>query len=177
MFQNPHNLMYLLGEQNFRNGFPYYNHNYRKRRLLFNPIIRNLFYVFMIRKDFISHYITEDYYAVLIGDFFHEFIFKFQLSLGITIPVLVNASVDIINHLFNKNNKTLKSLKSNEYNERIPTANKMKHIFSSVERLFTYSLYFNAICLGLGFLSRFNTFVQLMTYGLFWSILLAQLGV
>ena len=56
--------MYLLREQNFRNGFPYYNQNYRKWRLLFNPIIRNLFFVFILTKDFISYYITEDTYTV-----------------------------------------------------------------------------------------------------------------
>ena len=81
-FGNIQNMMYLLGEQNFRNGFPYYNQNYRKRRLLFNPIIKNSFYVLFLTKDFISYYITEDYYAVLIGDWFYNYSFKVQMSLA-----------------------------------------------------------------------------------------------
>src|ERR1700761_6641385 len=94
------NLMYLLGEQNFRNGFPYYNQNYRKRRLLFNIIIRNSFNVFVLTKEFISYYITDDYLSVLIGDWFHQFIFKFQMTLSMAIVVLINILCDINNEFF-----------------------------------------------------------------------------
>ena len=169
--------MYLLTERNFKNGFPYYNQNYRKRRLLFNPIIRNLFSIFMISKDFFSYYITDVYYAVLIGDWFHEFLFKFQMTLTMSLTILIDLLVDLLNHLFIKNNATLKSLISNEYNGRIPTANKMKHIFKSFECLFTYSSYFLYFCFRFIFLYRYYTFGQLLTYGLFWSIIMAHLGV
>ena len=176
-FGNIQNLMYLLGEQNFRNGFPYYNQNYRKRRLLFNPIIRNIFYVLYLMKDITSYFITHEYYAVLSGDWFYDYLFKFQMTLSMTIPVCMNMAVDITNHLFLKNNKTLKSVISNEYNERIPTANKMKHIFSSFERLFTYSIYFFGSCLSALFLSRFCTLDQMLTYGSFWILIMAQFAV
>ena len=153
-FGNIHNMMYLLGEKNFRNGFPYCNQNYRKRSLLFNPIIKNLFYVFVLTKDFISDYKTDQNYAVFMGDWFHDtsfkfhqFIFKFQMTLSLIIPVYMNVSVDIINYFFIKDNECLKSFINNEYNERIPTAIKMKHIFRSIERLFTYSLYLFGFCI------------------------------
>ena len=30
------NVIYLIAERNYRNGFPYYNENFRKRQKLFN---------------------------------------------------------------------------------------------------------------------------------------------
>ena len=175
-FANIQNMMYLLGEQNFRNGFPYYNQNYRKRRMLFNPIIRNLFIVLFVTKDLISHYIREDNYAVLIGDLFHGFQFKFQMTMAMTIAVIVVVLDEITKHFLLKNNKTMKLFIKNEYNERISTANKMKHIFKSIERLFTYSVYFNCFSMGLAFLSMYYsvTGIELMTIGIFWCIVFAQ---
>ena len=176
-FINIQNLMYLLGEQNFRNGFPYYNQNYRKRRLLFNPIIKNSLYVLYLTIDFISYYITEDYYAVLIGDWYHNYPFKFQMSLAMIIAIVMNVSLDSVNHFSIKDNKTMKLFISNEYNERIPTANKMKHIFRSIERLYIYSVYFNAFSMGCVFLLRYYSLGQLMTYGLFWAFIFAQFAI
>ena len=166
--------MYLLGEQNFRNGFPYYNQNYRKRRLLFNPIIRNLFCVSFLTKDFISYQKIDDYYPRLIGDLFHDFQFKLQMSLAMTIAVIVVVLDELTKLFLLKHNETIKSMISNEYNERIPTANKMKHIFRSFERLFTYFVYFNCFSMGLTFLSRYYTFNELMIFGIFWTLIFAQ---
>ena len=150
MLENLENWMYLFGENNFRNGFPYYNQNYRKQRLIFNPIIRNLFFVFILTKDLISYYKTDENYAILMGDWFQNTTFKVQLTFTITIAVLISVLVDITNDLFIKNNKTLKSMISKESNERIPTANKIKRIFRTFERLFISSLYlyFNGFCMS-----------------------------
>ena len=75
------NLFYLLGEKNYRNGFPYFNPNYRKRRKLFNPLISNTFMALIIIRDFISYFITEDFYSILIGDYLFKFDYKLQFNI------------------------------------------------------------------------------------------------
>src|SRR5689334_24510503 len=78
------NLVFLLGEKNYRIGFPYYNPNYAKRRKLFNPLFANTFIVFILIRDLISFFVTEDYYSLLIGDFVFKFNFKLQWNLFAT---------------------------------------------------------------------------------------------
>ena len=32
-------LLFLVGEANYRYGYPYFNENFRKRKKLFNPLV------------------------------------------------------------------------------------------------------------------------------------------
>jgi hypothetical protein len=59
------NLIFLIGEKNYRNGFPYFNQNFKKRRKLFNPLIANTFITLIIFRDIISYFITNDFYSIL----------------------------------------------------------------------------------------------------------------
>ena len=92
------NLFYMLGEKNYRNGFPYFNPNYRKRRKLFNPLISNTFMALIIIRDFISYFITEDFYSILIGDYLFKFKYKIQINLTLFIPYFMVVFIQIVNH-------------------------------------------------------------------------------
>ena len=74
-------LLYLLGEANYRNGFPYFNESYRKRKSHFNPKIINILLTIYLIKSIIALFISDDFYSVLIGDFSYKLSIKTQWNL------------------------------------------------------------------------------------------------
>ena len=136
------NLFYLLGEKNYRNGFPYFNPNYRKRRKLFNPLISNTFMALIIIRDFISLFITEDFYSILIGDWIYKFEYKLQLNLTIFNFYFMVVLIQILNHMKLKNNKNFQQILNTRFNPNLPSVKKMKYFIKFVEILFTYFILF-----------------------------------
>src|ERR1700712_1656509 len=91
-------LLYLLGEANYRNGFPYFNQSYRKRKRLFNPKFINTLLIFYLIKSIISLFISDDFYSVIIGDFAYKLSIRKQFHLTIIIMCLIILSIRLLNH-------------------------------------------------------------------------------
>jgi len=105
-------LIYLIGEMNYRRGGHKFNDNYRKRSLLFNPFVINIVFIVIIIREIISLFITNEYLLQIIGDFAYKMRFKFEIKF-ITISILFMAIINlIINYFHFKNNKIHKTLKT-----------------------------------------------------------------
>src|SRR6195952_5189941 len=90
-------LLYLLGEANYRNGFPYFNESYRKRKRLFNPKFINSLIIFYLIKSIISLFISDDFYSVIIGDFAYKLSIGKQFNLSIINTCLIVMSIRMVN--------------------------------------------------------------------------------
>src|ERR1700712_2297514 len=90
-------LLYLLGEANYRNGFPYFNQSYRKRKPLFNPKLVNILSIIYLIKSIISLFISDDFYSVIIGDFAYKLSIKTQWNLTVINGCLIVLSIRIVN--------------------------------------------------------------------------------
>ena len=73
-------LLYLVGEINYRNGFPHINEGYGKRKTLFKPLFFHTFITILVIKTIISLFITEDIYSVLIGDVSYKLPIRFHVT-------------------------------------------------------------------------------------------------
>src|ERR1700712_4697999 len=96
-------LLYLLGEANYRNGFPYFDESYRKRKRLLNPKFINTLLIIYLIKSFIAIFITEDIYSVIIGDFAYKLSIKTQWNLLSMNACWMVLAIEMVNHLFLKN--------------------------------------------------------------------------
>ena len=165
-------LLEFIGEYNYRNGFPYLNSEYRKRRKLFNPLISNTFLTLIIIRDFISYFICDEFYSILIGDYVFKFEYKVQWNLIFFICYFTQIFNQIHCHIKHKSlNKCQQILNNIEFNANL--SNVKKTVFRFINGL---KLYINFIH-SIGFLMAFLFFwmecsvIQLFTFGLFWSIL------
>src|ERR1700761_9201393 len=171
------NLIFLLGEQNYRNGFPYYNTNYKKRRKLFNPLFANTFIILILIRDFISFFITEDYYSLLIGDYVFKFDFKLLWNLMVSEFCLMVFIIQIDSYLINKNNKTFTKIMAKNLNSKDSRVKKIKLYINLIDKPFNYFIFTIAFIFSFGFLSLNSSTIYLFTIGIFWSIILGLQGV
>ena len=161
------NWLYLIREQNYRNGFPYFNESYKKRRKLFNPLIANTLMAIITIRDIISLFLTEDFYSILIGNFCFKFDFKTQCYLTIIGLGTCHALIEITNF------KSIKVINIEKWRPNSLIAKKIRICIKRAEILFTYSLLFLGFNISFLLLSMNCSFIQLFTFGLFWSILFA----
>ena len=102
------NLIFLLGEANYRNGFPYFNHRYRKRKLLFIPWVFHSYYSIHLIRAVIALLITDETYLVFLGDFTLKTVIRIQGHLLCLNAYLLMLSVLLSNQLIDKKNKNTK---------------------------------------------------------------------
>ena len=170
------NLLYLLSEINFKNGFPYFNQNYGKRRKLFKPLIANTIMTLIIIRDIISLFITEDY-SILIGDFVFKFEYKLQWNLTLIDCYIVIVFIQIDNHFNVKNNQQFcKILATKLIDNNDGQLRKIRIFLKLIEVLLSSSLVFCAFNLSFLFLWMESTLTQLMTFGVIWSIIFSLFG-
>ena len=170
------NLVFLLGEKNYRNGFPYYNPNYQKRRKLFNPKFANTFIALMIFRDIISYSMTEDYYSLLIGDFVYKFDFKLQLNLIVSDMCLMLLLIELLNNLIIKKKRQIDLITESKFNSKESSAKKLIFYINAAEKVFTLSLFILCFSVSFVFLSIYCELISLLTIGIFWSIVFGLLG-
>ena len=108
---NFENLLYFIGEKNYRIGLNKFNENYRERKKIYNPYFINFTIISILLREILSLFIKEDYYSIIIGDFAYNW--KFRLQWKITI--FVGIEIAFLNQLFDKinfkNKKNFKVLK------------------------------------------------------------------
>ena len=130
-------LIYLMAERNYRNGLPYFNVNYRKRRTLFKPLIANIFIGFNFLKAILSLFITEEFYSIIIGDFVYSLDFKAQFHLAIINLLFMYISVKFMNYV-TKNNPHFWRTHSTGSNINEKSFQRIKHYFKIIESVLTF---------------------------------------
>src|ERR1700712_1526690 len=101
-------LLYLLGEANYRYGFPYFNESYRKRKRLFNPKFINTLLIIYLIKSIIALFISDDIYSVIIGDFTSKLSIKRQFNFSYINGSLMVLSIRMVSqYLYLKNKSAL----------------------------------------------------------------------
>src|SRR5690348_12542140 len=79
----------LVGEKNYRIGFPYYNQKFRKRPKLFNQINTTILLLTIFIRDFVSFFITDRYYTTILGNFLHGYKYEIHFKLGDAIAIIM----------------------------------------------------------------------------------------
>ena len=160
-------LNFLLVEKNFINGFPYFNENFRERRKLFQTKICFSLMALIMFRDFVSYFIREDFYSVLIGDFVFKFKFKIQWNICIALCSVLLTSIQLINDYNYKKYRNFIQLFQTDFRD----FNNSLNCFKLFEKFLQFLLFIFYFVLSLLFFWPYITFTQLMTIGLFWSLL------
>ena len=125
-------------------------------------------------RDFVSLFITDDFYSILIGDYVFKFEFKHQLKVTVFINCCIVVFIRIVSHFKVKNDEMFGQIQKMKFNES--NAEKMKYWFKIAEKSISYSLLFSGFIVSFGLLSMSCSYIQLFTFGLFWSISFALFG-
>ena len=163
-------LMFLVGEANFRCGFPNFNVKYRKRHKLFNPLFVNTFLLVYVIKSIISVFINDDTYSVLLGDFSYKIEITKQWNLLLLIASLYTICLIIANKWILKSRpKSRLSLLvgSDKHREKYSRLNK---IIELAQKFICYSIFIFIFLIGLSFSFLSFTFIQFLLIGIAWSI-------
>ena len=166
-------LLYLMAEKNYRNGFPYYNQNYRKRRKLFKPLFANTLFVFYVLKSILSLIISDDFYSLLIGDFVCVLDIKIQFNLMLINFQIMTLLFVFLNYITDKNDPNFRTTHTTGNNRNESFYLKMSSQFKYYERIVTSYLSFLIFLIALlfSYISYPKTLIW-MIIGMYWSIAL-----
>ncbi len=112
------NLLYLLAEKNYRNGFPYFNKHFCKRIKLYKPLFFNILLALYAFREFISIFITNDFHSLIIGDFVHRYGFSMIWKLLVINCHYVLAFTQLADYFVVKDNKIFAKFVQNSFNEK-----------------------------------------------------------
>ena len=169
-------LMFLLAEKNYRNGFSYRNDRFRPRGFFYGSQLANAFIIIQIIRDLISWYCDNEVVSTILGDMVYKFQFRIQwilMTQGVFWGVLFLQFNDL---LCNKNNQA-----HQKYLARLTFTSELdsniKILVKFVELVIRYSL--GSVCFLFSFfmLARYLTMFNLLTIGLIWSIYFLLCGV
>ena len=164
-------LLYLLAEKNYRNGFPYYNQNYRKRRKLFKPLFVNTLFAIFVLKSIISLLISDDFYSLLIGDIVYLLDFKIQFHLMIINFNVMVLLISFINYMTDKNEPNFGTTHMTGNNRNESIYGKIGAQFHFYELLVTRYLSVTIIVVIMLFmLTSYPKTIIWMIIGVYWSI-------
>ena len=162
-------LMFLLAERNYRNGFSYRNDRFRPRSFFYDSQLANAVIIMQIIRDLISWYSNNEVVSNILGDMVYNFQFRVQWIFMIQ-GVFWGVLLVQLNDLFcNKNNKVHQKLLSRLMYTSELNRN-MKNLVKCVEQVLKYFIGSVAFLLSFFMLSRYMTMLNLFTLGLFWSI-------
>ena len=168
--------MFLVGEANYRYGFPYFNDKYRKRRKIFNPLFVNTFLLVYVIKSIISVFINDDTYSVLLGDFSY----KIEITKQFNILIFIASLYTIC--LINANKWILKSRPKSGLSLLVGSDKhqakyyKFNNIVELVQKLISYSIFTFVFLIGLSLSYLSFTFTQFLLIGIVWSISFGLFG-
>ena len=168
------NLNYLIGEMNYRNGYPFFNEDYRKRRILLKPLIGNTLMAIIIIRDIISFFISDDFYSLLIGDYLFKFQFKLQWNLFLIVMYIMVVLIQIVCHSVIKTNHKFNQVLKTSFNENLHGANQLRTRLDIIQGMNMATIQLTGFVFSFVFLSKDSSFVQLMTLGLFWSLFYSE---
>src|SRR5882724_7276500 len=161
-------LIYLIGEMNYRRGGHKFNDNYRKRSLLFNPFVINIIFIVIIIREIISLFITNEYLSQIIGDFTYNLKFKNNLLICIIMTYLLLIIIEINNYYNFKNNKIRKTLET-EGKQNLMN-NKYKKYMKIIDKFI--QIYFIFLPLIISFALSYYSFSlkYFIIFGIPWNI-------
>ena len=165
------NLLYLIGEKNSQMGYQYSNENYRKGRKIFKPSVVNTLLAVIIIRDLISLFISNDFIALLIGDYVHNFQYKIQWNcFFFDCYVMIT-----MNQLMNKvNSKKINLVQMNypgRFNDKLGSSHRMAKILWIATKSLTLMIGCAGFLFSFAFTSMNTTFIELISIGLFWCLM------